>query len=102
MSKIDNIIDALSSGRRKAYKGSPYDHDAFDQKWIGKHGLGRGHGHYFSSKREIAKYYRDSLRAYPHKFKVRGVDVENYSAGRLSNRNKFPDVPDNDRDWETR
>lgn len=45
------------------WHGSPHDHDKFDSAKIGT-GEGAqafGYGHYFTNKKEIAQYYRDTL-----------------------------------------
>jgi hypothetical protein len=48
----------------RAYHGSPYDFDRFDASKIGTgEGMAAyGYGHNFTSRKDIAQYYRDSLR----------------------------------------
>ncbi len=68
-------LDAYASGKRidevldgppqfmVAWHGSPHDHNKFDSNYIGT-GEGAqayGWGHYFSSRREVAEWYRDNL-----------------------------------------
>lgn len=67
----------MEYAKRKAFHGSPHDFDAFDVRKIGT-GEGAqvyGHGLYFSSEKEIAKYYRDQLSEMrPIEFKGRPVN----------------------------
>lgn len=76
MGKLSNVLKALKT--RKAYHGTPHDFDKFDVKKIGT-GEGAqayGHGMYFSSKKEIAEYYRDALSdAKTIKTKVTGDEI---------------------------
>jgi hypothetical protein len=68
-SSIDNIIRAIAPQAEapkyiRAYHGSPYDFDRFDASKIGTgEGMAAyGYGHNFTSRKDIAQYYRDSLR----------------------------------------
>jgi hypothetical protein len=73
------LAKQLAKKTRKAFHGSPHDFDAFDVRKIGT-GEGAqayGHGLYFTSKEDIAKYYRDALTDpdnVPLQFKGRPVD----------------------------
>lgn len=60
---MGSLLKKMGMKTRKAHHGSPHDFDKFDVHKIGT-GEGAqayGHGLYFTSKEEIAKYYRDAL-----------------------------------------
>ena len=62
---------------RRAFHGSPTVFDRFDIDFIGT-GEGAqayGHGLYFTSEREIAEYYRDTLSAIPAGYELNGEPV---------------------------
>lgn len=76
------IPDAAYPLFMTAYHGSPHDHDGFDSSKIGT-GEGAqayGWGHYFSSVRAIAEWYRRNIR-HSDKFMLDGVAITPNTVG---------------------